>query len=58
LKENKAIVEKWYYLPNFEFKNWNKVQVGDDIDVYVDVLNKEYYYVDIDKYVNKSFDIK
>lgn len=54
LKENKAIVERWYYLPNFEFKNWEKVQVGDEIDVYVDVLNKEYYYVDIDKYLKKT----
>ena len=51
LNHDKSILEKWYYIANFKFKNWKKIFVWDEINVYKDPINKDYFYVDIDNFV-------
>ena len=54
LNDEKEIVENWYHGWYFEFKNWKRVYVWDEIKVYVDPEDKEYYYVDVDDFLRKK----
>ena len=41
------IIESWN-IPQYWEVDWNKVSVGDSVDVYIDPNNPEIYWVDID----------
>lgn len=47
LIKEKWIIESWN-IPQYWEVNWNKVSVGDNVDVYIDPNNPEIYWVDID----------
>ena len=54
LERDKEAVEIGYYPAYFEFKNWNRLTVWDEVSVYVDPVDKNYYYVDVDKITGKD----
>ena len=47
LIKEKWIIESWN-IPQYWEVDWNKVSVGDTVDVYIDPNNPEIYWVDID----------